>query len=64
MSSGYEYKWNAKYKPELRDERLKEREQEYVKNKGLPMNEQYANGSVGASVRLMIRGGNLQVRGG
>ena len=27
------------------------------------MNEQYANGSIGASVRLMIRGGSLPVRG-
>ena len=41
----------------------RDREQEYVRNKGVPMNEQYANGSIGASVRLMIRGGSLPVRG-
>ena len=41
----------------------RDREQEYVRNKGVPINEQYANGSIGASVRLMIRGGSLPVRG-
>ena len=28
-----------------------------------PTNEKYANGSVGARVRLMVRGGSLPVRG-
>ena len=41
----------------------RDREQEYVRNKGVPMNEQYASGSIGASVRLIIRGGSLPVRG-
>ena len=41
----------------------RDREQEYVRTKGVPMNEQYANESIGASVRLMIRGGSLPVRG-
>ena len=40
----------------------RDREQEYVRNKGVPINEQYTNGSIGASVRLMIRGGSLPVR--
>ena len=42
---------------------FRDRDQEYVRNKAVPMNEQYANGSIGASVRLMIRGGSLPVRG-
>ena len=42
----------------------RDKEQKYVKNKAVPMNEQYANGSIGASVRLMIKGGSLPVRGG
>ena len=40
----------------------RDREQEYVRNKGVPMSEQYANGSFGASVRLMIRCESLPVR--
>ena len=31
--------------------------------KSQPKNEKYANGSVGARVRLMVRGGCLPVRG-
>ena len=38
------------------------REREYVIMKGKPRNEGYANGSTGAMVRMMIRGGCLQVR--
>ena len=40
-----------------------DREQEYVKIKREPMSEQYAIGSMGASGRLMIRGGSPPVRG-
>ena len=40
-----------------------EREQQYVHMKSQPKNEKYANGSVGARVRLMVRGGFLPVRG-
>ena len=44
---------------------INEREQQYVHMKSQPKNEKYANGSVGASVRirLMVRGGCLPVRG-
>lgn len=38
-------------------------ELEYVQHKVQPKNEEYANGTKGASVRLMVRGGCLQVRG-
>ena len=43
----------------------RDREQEYVRNKGVPINEQYSKGSIGTSVtvRLMIRGGSLPERG-
>ena len=37
--------------------------QQYVHMKGQPKNEKYANGSVGARVSLMVRGGCLPVRG-
>ena len=37
--------------------------QQYVHMKSQPKNEKYANGSVGARVRLMVRGGCLPVRG-
>ena len=42
---------------------INEREQQYVHVKSQPKNEKYANGSVGARVRLMVRGGCLSVRG-
>ena len=42
---------------------INEREQQYVHMKSQPNNEKYANGSVGARVRLMVRGGCLPVRG-
>ena len=42
---------------------INEREQQYVHMKSQPKNEKYANGSVGARVRLMVRGGCLPVRG-
>ena len=42
---------------------INEREQQYVYMKSQPKNEKYANGSVGARVRLMVRGGCLPVRG-
>ena len=42
---------------------INEREQQYVHIKSQPKNEKYANGSVGARVRLMVRGGCLPVRG-
>ena len=42
---------------------INEREQQYVHMKGQPKNEIYANGSVGARVRLMVRGGCFPVRG-
>ena len=38
---------------------INEREQQYVHMKSQPKNEKYANGSVGAKVRLMVRGGCL-----
>ena len=40
-----------------------EREKEYVKMKECPRNESFADGNVGAGVRLMVRGGCLPVRG-
>ena len=40
-----------------------EREQHYVHMKSQPKNEKYANCSVGARVRLMVRGSCLPVRG-
>ena len=40
-----------------------EREQQYVHTKSQPTNLKYANGSVGARVILMVRGGCLPVRG-
>ena len=40
-----------------------ERLQEYAFKKQLPMNEKYVDGSVGAIVRMMVRGGCLPVRG-
>ena len=40
-----------------------ERAQQYVHMKRQPKNDKYANGSVGARVRLMVRGGCLPVRG-
>ena len=40
-----------------------EREKEYVRMKESPRNESFADGSVGARVRLMVRGGFLPVRG-
>ena len=40
-----------------------EREKEYVRMKESPRNESFADGSVGARVRLMVRGGFLSVRG-
>ena len=42
---------------------INEREQQYVHMKSQPKNEKYANGSVGARVRLMVREGCLPVRG-
>ena len=42
---------------------INEREQQYVHVKSQHKNEKYANGSVGARVRLMVRGGCLPVRG-
>ena len=42
--------------------RHKWREQQYVHMKRQPKNEKYVNGSVGARVRLMVRGGCLPVR--
>ena len=36
---------------------INEREQQHVHMKSQPKNEKYANGSVGAKVRLMVRGG-------
>ena len=42
---------------------INERAQQYVHMKSQPTNEKYANGSVGARVRLMVRGGCLPVRG-
>ena len=42
---------------------INEREQQYVHMNSRPKNEKYANGSVGARVRLMVRGGCLPIRG-
>ena len=42
---------------------INEREQQYVHMNSQPKNEKYANGSVGARVRLMVREGCLPVRG-
>ena len=42
---------------------MNEREQQDVQVKSQPRNEKYANGSVGARVRLMVRGSCLPVRG-
>ena len=42
---------------------INEREQQYVHMKSQQKNGKYANGSVGARVRLMVRGGFLPVRG-
>ena len=42
---------------------INEREQQYVHMKSQPKNGKYANGSVGARVRLMVIGGFLPVRG-
>ena len=42
---------------------INEREQQYVHMNSQPMNEKYANDSVGVRVRLMVRGGYLPVRG-
>ena len=42
---------------------INERDQQYAHMKSQPKNEKYANGSVGARVRLMVRGGCLPVRG-
>ena len=39
---------------------INEREQQYVHMKSQPKNEKYANGSVGARVRLIVRGGSFQ----
>ena len=38
-------------------------EKEYVEMKRCPRNESFADGSVGARVRLMVRGGCLPVGG-
>ena len=40
---------------------INEREQQHVRMKSQPKNEKYANGSVGARVGLMVRGGCLPV---
>ena len=42
---------------------INDKEQEYLNVKSQPNNEKYANGSVGARVRLIVRGGCLPVRG-
>ena len=42
---------------------ITEREQQYVHMKSQPEKGKYANGSVEARVRLMVRGGCLPVRG-
>ena len=42
---------------------MNEREQQYLQVKCQPKNEKYANGSVGARVRLMVRGDCLPVGG-
>ena len=41
-----------------------EREKEYIETKRCPRNESFADGSVGARVKLMVRAGCLPVRGG
>ena len=72
---GMEYHWDVWKK--INSERIKEsdrrlwnndfgineREQEYLKVKSQPKNDKYANGSVGARVRLLVRGGVLPVGG-
>ena len=42
---------------------INEREQQHVHMNSQPKNEKYANGSVGARVRLMVRGDFLPERG-
>ena len=42
---------------------INEREPQYVHMKSQPKNGKYANDSVGARGRLMVRGGCLPVRG-
>ena len=42
---------------------INERDQQIVHMKRQPKNEKYANGSIGARVRLMVKGGCLPVRG-
>ena len=42
---------------------INEREQQYTYMKRQPQNERYANGSVGARVRLIVKEGCLPVRG-
>ena len=42
---------------------IDEREQEYIQVKRQPRKREYVNGSLGARVRLMVRGGCLPVRG-
>ena len=42
---------------------MNEREQQYLQEKSQPQNEKYANGSLGARVRFMVREGFLPVRG-
>ena len=42
---------------------INEKEQQYVHMKTQPKYEKYANGSMGARVILMVRGGCLPVRG-
>ena len=42
---------------------MNEREQQYLQMKSQPTNEKYANVSVVARVRLIVRGGCLPVRG-
>ena len=41
---------------------MNEREQQYLEVKSQPQNEKYANGIVGARVRLMVRGDCLLLR--
>ena len=42
---------------------INEREQQYVHMKSQTKKEKYVNGSLGAIVRLMVKGGCLPVRG-
>ena len=42
---------------------INDREQQYVHMESQQKNEKYANGSMGARVRLLVRGGCLPVRG-